>query len=87
MVISLNSICRLESHYLEVSFKFSSHDLQLKSQVAHANDVYFVYGLVSQLNQTASSIALSSAMIDYWVSFATSLDPNDGLGVPRMCLH
>ena len=22
-------------------------------------------------------------MIDYWVSFATSLDPNDGLGLPR----
>ncbi|THU76526.1 hypothetical protein K435DRAFT_899329 [Dendrothele bispora CBS 962.96] len=22
-------------------------------------------------------------MIDYWVSFATSLDPNDGLGSPR----
>ena len=22
-------------------------------------------------------------MIDYWLSFATSLDPNDGLGLPR----
>lgn len=22
-------------------------------------------------------------MIDYWVSFATSLDPNDGRGIPR----
>ncbi|KAK0447136.1 hypothetical protein EV421DRAFT_1788890 [Armillaria borealis] len=22
-------------------------------------------------------------MVDYWVSFATSLDPNDGLGISR----
>ncbi|KAF9017699.1 alpha/beta-hydrolase [Hymenopellis radicata] len=51
--------------------------------VAHGNDVFFVYGLVALLNETASSIALSRVMIDYWVSFATSLDPNDGLGVPR----
>ncbi|KAF9048014.1 hypothetical protein BDZ89DRAFT_941519, partial [Hymenopellis radicata] len=43
----------------------------------------FVYGLAPLLNETASSIALSRAVIDYWVSFATSLDPNDGLGVAR----
>ncbi|KAK0438131.1 extracellular triacylglycerol lipase precursor [Armillaria borealis] len=29
-----------------------------------------------------SSLA-NTVMIDYWVSFATSLDPNDGLGSPR----
>ncbi|KAF9009204.1 alpha/beta-hydrolase [Hymenopellis radicata] len=55
----------------------------VKTYVAHGNDVFFVYGLVALLNETASSIALSRVMIDYWVSFATSLDPNDGLGVPR----
>jgi len=26
-------------------------------------------------------------MIDYWVSFATSLDPNDGRGIARMLLY
>jgi hypothetical protein len=26
-------------------------------------------------------------MIDYWVSFATSLDPNDGRGNPRNCFY
>ncbi|KAM6490163.1 hypothetical protein JOM56_014355 [Amanita muscaria] len=25
----------------------------------------------------------STAMVDYWISFATSLDPNDGRGTPR----
>ncbi|KAF8993119.1 extracellular triacylglycerol lipase precursor [Hymenopellis radicata] len=55
----------------------------VKTYVAHGNDVFFVYGLVALLSETASSIALSRVMIDYWVSFATSLDPNDGLGVPR----
>ena len=33
-----------------------------------------------------SALHLSSIMIDYWVSFATSLDPNDGHGNARKCL-
>ncbi|KAF8918343.1 Alpha/Beta hydrolase protein [Mucidula mucida] len=49
----------------------------------HAFLMFFVYGLVPFLNETVSSIALSRVMIDYWLSFATSLDPNDGLGVSR----
>ncbi|KAJ7586080.1 extracellular triacylglycerol lipase precursor [Mycena floridula] len=32
---------------------------------------------------SASAQQLSSVMIDYWVSFATSLNPNDGKGVLR----
>ncbi|KAK0224108.1 esterase 1 [Armillaria fumosa] len=51
--------------------------------VAHNTEVPFVYGGVNALNQPPSANALSVAMIDYWVSFATSLDPNDGLGSPR----
>ncbi|KAK0194651.1 Alpha/Beta hydrolase protein [Armillaria mellea] len=35
------------------------------------------------MNEPASSILLSEMMMDYWVSFATSLDPNDGLGTSR----
>ncbi|KAJ7439517.1 esterase 1 [Mycena latifolia] len=49
--------------------------------VYHGSEVRFVYGGVSPL--AASDCELSRMMIDYWVSFATSLDPNDGLGVPR----
>lgn len=51
--------------------------------VAHNTEVPFVYGSVITLNQPPSANALSVAMIDYWLSFATSLDPNDGLGSPR----
>ncbi|KAJ7111464.1 extracellular triacylglycerol lipase precursor [Mycena epipterygia] len=32
---------------------------------------------------SASAVLISQVMIDYWVSFATSLTPNDGLGTPR----
>ncbi|KAJ7052646.1 extracellular triacylglycerol lipase precursor [Mycena amicta] len=49
--------------------------------VTHGAELTYVYGLPS--DQSASSIALSSIMVDYWVSFATSLTPNDGLGNPR----
>ncbi|PPQ65131.1 hypothetical protein CVT24_003221 [Panaeolus cyanescens] len=49
--------------------------------VAHGSEVFFVYGVPS--DQSPSSLHLSSIMIDYWVSFATSLDPNDGKGNPR----
>ncbi|KAJ7704493.1 esterase 1 [Mycena rosella] len=44
--------------------------------VRHGSEVPFVYGGVGPSD-------LSKTMIDYWVSFATSLDPNDGLGAPR----
>ncbi|KAJ3751252.1 extracellular triacylglycerol lipase precursor [Lentinula detonsa] len=49
--------------------------------VSHGSEILFVYG--APPNATASAIALSTAMIDYWVSFATSLDPNDGKGSSR----
>ncbi|KAF4613207.1 hypothetical protein D9613_010914 [Agrocybe pediades] len=49
--------------------------------VFHGSEVPYVYGAPS--DTSASSLHVSSLMIDYWVSFATSLDPNDGKGVPR----
>ncbi|KAJ7734185.1 extracellular triacylglycerol lipase precursor [Mycena maculata] len=50
--------------------------------VDHGADLTYVYG--SPKDTSASSILLSQIMVDYWVSFATSLTPNDGLGVvPR----
>ncbi|GAW02803.1 extracellular triacylglycerol lipase precursor [Lentinula edodes] len=50
--------------------------------VSHGTEIAFVYG--APPNATASAIGLSEAMIDYWVSFATSLNPNDGKGIPRL---
>ncbi|KAE9385802.1 esterase 1 [Gymnopus androsaceus JB14] len=49
--------------------------------VPHISEVDYVYGNVA--NATESDTVLSTAMIDYWVSFATSLDPNDGKGAAR----
>ena len=52
--------------------------------VSHGSETFFVYGAPPE--QSASAKNLSKIMVDYWVSFATSLDPNDGLGNPRKCL-
>ncbi|KAJ7130347.1 esterase 1 [Mycena epipterygia] len=49
--------------------------------VYHGSEVRFVYGGVS--SDAPSDSNLSKIMMDYWLSFATSLDPNDGLGVSR----
>ncbi|KAG5720315.1 Lipase 2, partial [Termitomyces sp. T112] len=49
--------------------------------VFHGSEIAFVYG--NLIAPTQTSLALSSIMMEYWISFATSLDPNDGLGVPR----
>ncbi|KAE9397229.1 esterase 1 [Gymnopus androsaceus JB14] len=49
--------------------------------VSHGSEILYVYGGVE--NPTESDSVLSTAMIDYWVSFATSLDPNDGKGSTR----
>ncbi|KAF8870476.1 esterase 1 [Infundibulicybe gibba] len=49
--------------------------------VFHSSEIAFVYGGVP--NPSATAGQLSRIMTDYWVSFATSLDPNDGRGNPR----
>ncbi|KII95056.1 hypothetical protein PLICRDRAFT_99010 [Plicaturopsis crispa FD-325 SS-3] len=49
--------------------------------VVHGSEIAYVYGSVG--DTPASSSTLSGNMIDYWVSFAVSLDPNDGLGNAR----
>jgi len=49
--------------------------------VSHGREVAFVYGVPP--DNSTSAITLSRIMIDYWVSFATSLDPNDGRGISR----
>ncbi|KAJ7050196.1 hypothetical protein C8F01DRAFT_1237939 [Mycena amicta] len=50
--------------------------------VTHGSELTYLYGPPS--DESVSSIALSSILMDYWVSFATSLTLNDGLGtIPR----
>jgi carboxylesterase type B len=48
--------------------------------VPHASEIAFVYG-GPQDNSAANT--LSERMTNYWLSFATSLTPNDGKGVDR----
>ncbi|KIK65979.1 hypothetical protein GYMLUDRAFT_158288 [Collybiopsis luxurians FD-317 M1] len=49
--------------------------------VSHGSEIDFVYGIPP--DNSSSALAISEIMIDYWVSFATSLNPSDGKGVPR----
>lgn len=55
--------------------------------VDHGSEVDFVYGAVPLVDGTQAADVLSSIMIHYWVSFATSLNPNDGLGLSREPLN
>ena len=48
-----------------------------ENSVDHGSDKAYVYGIPEN---GVSSVVLRQTMIDYWVSFATSLDPNDGKG-------
>ena len=86
MAISLLSHSLLMTHPLEVCLDLfiSIACLDTLITVSHGSEVFFVYG--APPDKSASALNLSRIMIDYWVSFATSLDPNDGLGTPRKCL-
>ncbi|KAL0961016.1 hypothetical protein HGRIS_006008 [Hohenbuehelia grisea] len=50
--------------------------------VSHSYDLPYVYGN-AHANATSSSRVLTTQMVDYWISFATSLKPNDGRGSQR----
>ncbi|KAJ7889615.1 esterase 1 [Mycena leptocephala] len=47
--------------------------------VAHLSELPYIYGGITGPDK----VALSVMMQDYWISFATSLDPNDGKGSTR----
>ncbi|KAJ7858463.1 extracellular triacylglycerol lipase precursor [Mycena leptocephala] len=49
--------------------------------LSHGSEIAYVYG--APADTSASAVLISRIMTDYWVSFATSLTPNDGLGIPR----
>ncbi|KAF7350387.1 Carboxylic ester hydrolase [Mycena venus] len=75
------SVVRILQSY---SFKYcESHRVNRPFTVTHTADLIYVYGLNGRFGRPASAIALGTQMIDYWVSFATSLDPNDGRGSAR----
>ncbi|KAJ7172944.1 Alpha/Beta hydrolase protein [Mycena crocata] len=50
--------------------------------VAHLSELPYIYGEITAANGTARA-ALGEMMQDYWISFAASLDPNDGKGLNR----
>ncbi|RXW15272.1 hypothetical protein EST38_g10583 [Candolleomyces aberdarensis] len=50
--------------------------------VPHGAEIAYVYGQVPPTAGAASQ-NLSVVMMDYWISFTVSLDPNDGKGVER----
>lgn len=58
------------------------------SGVPHAAELPFIFGGLGiwedhMSDASAADWTLSETMLDYWISFATSLDPNDGLGHAR----
>ncbi|KAJ7767398.1 hypothetical protein DFH07DRAFT_736885 [Mycena maculata] len=51
--------------------------------MTHTSEIPYVYGITQVFDDPPAAANLSTRMIDYWVSFVTSLDPNDGLGSER----
>ena len=56
--------------------------LRLIPTVPHGAIVDYMYYRIPD-GSPQSSWTLSSQIMDYYLSFATSLTPNDGLGIPR----
>lgn len=57
--------------------------LTLHVPVTHASELFNVYGQDVILPHVEADF-LDIPMVDYWLSFATSLDPNDGRGEARL---
>ncbi|KAJ7130370.1 extracellular triacylglycerol lipase precursor [Mycena epipterygia] len=55
------------------------HSSELASLYASPTTLFFGF----PTDTSVSAVRISQLIIDYWVSFATSLTPNDGLGIPR----
>ncbi|KAL1702610.1 Alpha/Beta hydrolase protein [Schizophyllum commune] len=49
--------------------------------VAHSSNVLYQFG--TEAANSLEDAALAMSIMDYWLSFATSLDPNDGSGSQR----
>jgi carboxylesterase type B len=65
------------------TFALSSRTYRLLMHpVTHGTDLAFLYGHLYGAVSPALDTFITQ-MIDYWVSFATSLTPNDGRGSQR----
>ncbi|KAF5310340.1 hypothetical protein D9611_012068 [Ephemerocybe angulata] len=63
-------------------YHFTHPQLNLtRTGVDHSAEIAFVYGQTPASDPVAQN--LSTVMMDYWISFAVSLNPNDGKGVKR----
>ncbi|EJF60967.1 esterase 1 [Dichomitus squalens LYAD-421 SS1] len=51
--------------------------------VAHGNEIDYTYGVPFLAGEPQPAAALSEAMLDYWISFVVTGDPNDGKGTAR----
>ncbi|RPD53636.1 extracellular triacylglycerol lipase precursor [Lentinus tigrinus ALCF2SS1-7] len=51
--------------------------------VTHALEIPYVYGQTALTSPNPAVRLLSEAMVDYWISFAVSLTPNDGKGLNK----
>ena len=51
--------------------------------MSHASELFNIYGQDVILPHVEADF-LDIPMVDYWLSFATSLDPNDGRGKGRL---
>ncbi|KAJ7595466.1 Alpha/Beta hydrolase protein [Mycena floridula] len=53
------------------------------SGVSHGNEIYYLFGWLHAINGTSDAIQFGQVLRDYWISFAASLNPNDGKGLAR----
>ncbi|KAI3619517.1 extracellular triacylglycerol lipase precursor [Moniliophthora roreri] len=65
------------------TFGLSSQYKRSAAIISHGLELFYVFGLVPLAGGSPLDIALSLKMMDYWISFATVLDPNDGKGESR----
>jgi carboxylesterase type B len=74
-------------------FKFTNTFLLLTNgyfvglKATHSSEIFYVFGTLSERPEvkevTPTAAKLSQMMMDYWISFANTLDPNDGKGSIR----
>jgi acetylcholinesterase len=52
--------------------------------VTHTMELPYLFGDLAKKNVPSNTAWLSRVMLDYWISFAVSLTPNDGKGTNSM---
>ena len=54
--------------------------------MTHSREIVYVYGQEAVESTNPAVRQLSTAMMDYWLSYVVSMTPNDGKGVPSASL-